>query len=58
MAMVRQQFSRAGLDVKGPVKENLIQAVENLAQVEMGFKDEFTVKTNLAKRKRMIEQYG
>ncbi len=58
MAMVRQQFSRAGLDVKGPVKENLIQAVENLAQVEMGFKDEFKVKSNLSKRKRMIEQYG
>ncbi len=58
MAMIRQQFSRADVDVKGPIKANLLQAVENLAEVEKGFKDEFKVKTDLAKRKRLIEEYG
>ncbi|MCK5039300.1 MAG: GTP-binding protein [Thermoplasmata archaeon] len=58
MAMIRQQFSRAGVDVKGPVKANLLVAVENLAEVEKGFKDDFKVKTELAKRKRLIEEFG
>ncbi len=58
MAMIRQQFSRAGVDVKNPVKANLLQAMENLAEVEKGFKDDFKVKTELAKRKRLIEEFG
>ena len=58
MAMIRQQFSRAGVDVKNPIKENLLKAIENLAEVEASFKDDFTVKTGLTKRKRMIEEHG
>ena len=55
MAMVRQQFSKADVDVKNPTKDGLIQAVEYLAEVETGFRDEFTVKSALAKRKRLIQ---
>ncbi len=58
MAAVRQQFSLAGVDVKKPTKETLLKAVEKLADVEKGFKDDFAVKSTLAKRKRMIEQHG
>jgi len=58
MAMVRQQFMGAGVDVKAPEKQALLVAVERLAQVEAGFKDEFAVKSTLAKRKRLIEQHG
>ena len=58
MATVRQQFSLAGVDVKNPQKEALLKAVERLADVEKGFKDDFTVKSTLAKRKRMIEEHG
>jgi len=58
MAMIRQQFSSVGLDVKAPVKEPLLRAVERLANLEMEFGDEFTAKTTLAKRKRMIEEFG
>jgi len=58
MAAVRQQFSLAGVDVKKPTKETLIRAVEKLAEVEKSFKDDFSVKSTLAKRKRLIEQYG
>jgi len=58
MAAVRQQFSLAGVDVKKPTKESLLKAVERLAEVEKGFRDDFSVKSTLAKRKRMIEQHG
>lgn len=58
MAAIRQQFSLAGVDVKKPNKDALLKAVEKLAEVEKGFKDDFSVKSALAKRKRLIEQYG
>ncbi len=58
MAMIRQQFSLAGVDVKAPEKQTLLKAVERLAEVERGFKDEFSVKSTMAKRKRLIEQHG
>ena len=58
MAAIRQQFSIAGVDVKNPQKAPLLNAVERLAEVEKGFKDDFAVKSSLAKRKRLIEQHG
>ena len=58
MAMVRQQFSSVGVDVKAPEKQTLLKAVERLAEIENGFKDDFSVKSTLAKRKRLIEQHG
>lgn len=58
MAAIRQQFSLAGVDVKNPQKAPLLKAVERLAEVEKGFKDDFSVKSSLSKRKRLIEQHG
>jgi small GTP-binding protein len=57
MATIRQQFSSAGVDVKNPKSESLLKAVEKLAEVEKAYKDDFAVKSTLAKRKRLIEQY-
>jgi small GTP-binding protein len=58
MAAIRQQFSIAGVNIERPEKKALLKAVELLAQVERGFKDDFEVKTSLAKRRRLIEQFG
>jgi Ras-related protein Rab-21 len=58
MAMVRQQFSNAGVNIEKPDKASLLRAVESLAELERQYKDDFAVKTTLAKRKRLIEQYG
>lgn len=58
MAMVRQQFSRADVRIDNPTKESLLLAVEYLAEAEKGFADDFKVNSSLAKRKRLIEQYG
>ncbi len=58
MAMIRQQFSSTGVDVKAPTKVSLLKAVERLAELEQGFKDDFAVKTTLAKRKRLIMEHG
>ncbi len=58
MAMIRQQFSSVGVNIERPDKETLLKAAERLAELERGFKDDFAVKTTLAKRKRLIEQHG
>jgi small GTP-binding protein len=58
MAMIRQQFSSVNVNIENPTKESLLMAVERLAELEKVFKDDFAVKTALAKRKRLIEQYG
>lgn len=56
MAMIRQQFSRAGVDVKAPTKAGLLQAVEYLADVERDFRDVHEVTRALSKRKNLINQ--
>jgi Ras-related protein Rab-21 len=58
MAMIRQQFSNVDVNIERPDKETLLKAVERLAELERDFKDDFAVKTTLARRKRLIEQYG
>ncbi|KYK30592.1 MAG: hypothetical protein AYK23_00955 [Candidatus Proteinoplasmatales archaeon SG8-5] len=58
MAIVRQQFANAGVNIVKPDKEALLKAVDLLAELEKQFKDDFARKTTLAKRKRLIEQYG
>jgi tRNA U34 5-carboxymethylaminomethyl modifying GTPase MnmE/TrmE len=54
MPVIRTQFRRAGVDIKKPTKEGLIKVVEYLVEVEKEFKDEATVTSNLAKRRRWI----
>lgn len=50
MPIVKQQFTRAGLDVKGPTKDALLRAVEFLSEVESGFKPADAVSENRTRR--------
>jgi len=49
--VLREQFSRAGLDVKNPSKDGLMKAIDLLADVERSFKSESDVER--AKEKRL-----
>lgn len=51
MPIVKQQFTRAGVDVKGPSKEGLLRVVDFLAEVEKGFQASAKVAEN--RRRRM-----
>ena len=50
MPIVKQQFTKAGLDVKGPTKDALLRVVEFLSEVEAGFKPAEVVSDNRARR--------
>ncbi len=54
MMMLRQEVARAGLDINEPDKKSIQKIVEYLAEVENEFKDEKTVKANLKRRRRWI----
>ena len=50
MPIVKQQFTKAGIDVKSPSKEGLLKVVEYLAEVEQGFKPAERVAENRSRR--------
>ena len=50
MPIVKQQFTKAGLDVRGPTKEALLRVVDFLSEVEAGFKPAEVVSDNRARR--------
>lgn len=50
MPIVKQQLTKAGLDVKGPTKEALLRAVDFLSEVESGFKPAEVVSENRTRR--------
>ena len=50
MPIVRQQLTRAGVDVKAPTKEGLRLAVEYLAEAESSFRNAADVEASKAKR--------
>lgn len=50
MPIVKQQFTRAGIDVKAPTKGGLLRVVEYLAEVEGGFKPAEQVSENRTRR--------
>ena len=50
MPIVKQQFTRAGLDVKAPSKDGLMRVVGYLAEVENGFKPTEQVTENRNRR--------
>ncbi len=55
MPIVRQQLTRAGVDVKAPTKEGLRLAVEYLAEAESSFRNAADVEASKAKRLRWIK---
>jgi len=50
MPIVKQQFTRAGVDVKAPSKDGLLRVVEYLAEIENGFKPDDRVTDNRTRR--------
>jgi small GTP-binding protein len=56
MAIIRQQFKKAGVDISSPTKESLHKAVTLMATAERDFKSDKEVSVNLAKRKAMIDR--
>ncbi|HEV8594989.1 MAG TPA: hypothetical protein VGR51_05620, partial [Thermoplasmata archaeon] len=50
MPIVKQQFTRAGIDVKAPTKSGLLRVLDYLAEVETGFKPAEQVSENRVRR--------
>jgi small GTP-binding protein len=50
MPIVKQQFTKAGLDVKRPTKDALLRIVDYLSEVEVGFKPAEAVADNKNRR--------
>jgi hypothetical protein len=50
MLILRQEFARAGIDVREPNKEGILRAVEYLAEAEHDYIDEEKVRSNLERR--------
>ncbi len=50
MPIVKQQFTKAGVDVKAPTKDGLLNVIELLAEVEQGFKPRERVDENRTRR--------
>lgn len=55
MPIIRQQLTRAGVDVKAPTREGLRLAVEYLAEAESSFRNAADVEESKAKRLRWIK---
>jgi small GTP-binding protein len=55
MAIVRNTFKKAGLEVSAPTKRALLEAVELLGLAERDFGSEQEVTANLTKRRSVIE---
>ena len=56
MPIVRQQLTRAGIDVKAPTKEGLRLAVEYLAEVESSFRNAADVEASKLRRVGWIKE--
>ncbi|MCK4717943.1 MAG: hypothetical protein KAT70_04660, partial [Thermoplasmata archaeon] len=54
MPVVRKQFGRAGVGIKSPSKDELLLAIEYLAEVEAGFKTKKEVEINMKKRRKVV----
>jgi small GTP-binding protein len=56
MPVIRQQFTRAGMDIRNPTMEGLRKVIELLVQVERDFKDESATKKNYSRRKLILSR--
>ena len=56
MPLVRQQLTRAGVDINAPTKDGLRLAVEYLAEVEAGFKNADEIEANKLRRLAWIKE--
>ena len=56
MPVIRQQFTRAGMDIRNPTIEGLQKVIELLVQVERDFKGESDTKKNYSRRKMILSR--
>ncbi|MCK4443048.1 MAG: hypothetical protein KAW09_00790, partial [Thermoplasmata archaeon] len=56
MPILREQLTKAGLNIKNPTKEGLIRVVHLLAQVESTLKDPQTVSRNRIRRLTIVKK--
>ncbi|MBI5000104.1 MAG: GTP-binding protein [Euryarchaeota archaeon] len=56
MAIVRQQFGRAGVDINAPTKAGVLKAIEYLAEAEKGVKTEHEARARMVKRRLVVEK--
>ncbi len=56
LLLLRQEFTRAGVDVRSPSKEGLLKAVEYLAEAESEFKDEGQVLKDKERRFQLVKK--
>ena len=56
MAIVRQQFSRAGVDINSPTKAGVLKAIEYLAEAEKGVKTEQEAHARMVRRRLVVEK--
>jgi len=56
MPIVRQQLTRAGIDVRAPTKEGLRLAVDYLAEAESSFRNAADVETSKLRRLGWIKE--
>jgi small GTP-binding protein len=56
MPVVRQQFTKAGVDIRNPSKEGVLKVIGLLAVVERDYMDRFVVRKNRTRRRLMVEQ--
>jgi small GTP-binding protein len=54
MAIIRAQFSKAGINISTPTKESLLKAIELLAEAEKDVRPKNEVNDRLQKRKAMV----
>src|SRR3989442_823041 len=58
MPIVRQQLTRAGIDVKAPTKEGLRLAVDYLAEAESSFRNAADVEASKLRRLGWIKEFS
>jgi small GTP-binding protein len=56
MPVIRQQFTRAGMDIRNPTVEGLRKVIELLVQVERDFKGESDTRKNYSRRKMILSR--
>ena len=56
MPVIRNQFKKAGVDVRNPTKQGLLKVIDMLADVERDFRDERIVRENRTKRRLLVKK--
>ena len=56
MLILRQEISRAGVDINSPTREGILGVAEFLAEAESEFKDEAEVLANLERRLKLVQR--